>query len=426
MLAAQDFCHTVQKEDESVADFTQHLERTFCIAYSKDAMSVDTRDALLYGQLQEGLRYELMRAPSVSGAQNYNELCVAAKNEKRLAELRKRHQYLKTIPQSELDQSEMNKSQLMRRPFPGKKDSGTSLRKCWNCGSTKHLKYQCPQPEESGGRSKPPSANLVQSGDNQEELHQGSNNPLDFLYSSDSDDSSVNLIRVEDQGSAPRCVRVELQGVPAYGVVDSGADINIVNGTLFKKVAAVARLKKKDFRRADTVPRTYSQQHFKLDGRMDLDVTFGDKTMRTRVYVKMDAREPLLLSKRTCCQLGTISYHPAVDIWRGENSRRKVGRKSPNSNAKAPMVMVRSVRIPRTQGTVHLENRGSLGCPPEWVQKSPIAGEEQTKKQVAHRTATPDELLNQEGQCKPYSQKTCVLWRAPQKGGGDVTKYNVI
>ena len=33
------------------------------------------------------------------------------------------------------------------------------------------------------------------------------------------------------------CVRVMLQGVPVYGAIDSGADIMILGGRLFKKVA---------------------------------------------------------------------------------------------------------------------------------------------------------------------------------------------
>ena len=57
-------------------------------------MSPETRDALLYGQLQEGLQYRLMEAPAVSGAADYQALCLAAKSEeKRLAELKKRRQY---------------------------------------------------------------------------------------------------------------------------------------------------------------------------------------------------------------------------------------------------------------------------------------------------------------------------------------------
>ena len=88
-LAAQDFRHMMQQETEPVSDFIQRLERIFQIAYGRDQMSKETRDTLLHSQLQEGLRDELMRSPTVSGAQTYLELCLAAKNEeKRLASLR--------------------------------------------------------------------------------------------------------------------------------------------------------------------------------------------------------------------------------------------------------------------------------------------------------------------------------------------------
>ena len=87
-MAAQDFRHAMQKDSESVSDFIRRLERMFHIAYGRDPMSNETRDTLLYCQLHEGLRYELMRGPAVSGATKYPELCIAAKNEeKRLAEL---------------------------------------------------------------------------------------------------------------------------------------------------------------------------------------------------------------------------------------------------------------------------------------------------------------------------------------------------
>ena len=54
-------------------------------------MSPETRNALLYGQLQEGLQYRLMEAPAVFRATDYQALCLAAKSEeKRIAELKKR------------------------------------------------------------------------------------------------------------------------------------------------------------------------------------------------------------------------------------------------------------------------------------------------------------------------------------------------
>ena len=41
------------------------------------------------------------------------------------------------------------------------------------------------------------------------------------------------------------------------------------------------------------MPYSYNQQSICLDGRLELDINFGDVTMRTVVYVKLDAREPL-------------------------------------------------------------------------------------------------------------------------------------
>lgn len=81
ILAAQDFRHTTQDENESVPAFIRRLERTFRIAYGSDKLSPETRGAFLYGQLQEGLKQSLMHSPNVSGALTYRELVMAAKNE---------------------------------------------------------------------------------------------------------------------------------------------------------------------------------------------------------------------------------------------------------------------------------------------------------------------------------------------------------
>ena len=139
--------------------------------------------------------------------------------------------------------------------------------------------------------------------------------PMNFLYSSESDDGSVFVVRVEDKGSKPRTVVVDFHGIPARGIIDSGADITIINGDLFQRVATVARLKKSAFKKPDRIPVTYDQKPFTLDDRMDLDITFDGNTMRTAVYVyiKMDSRDPLLLSEGVCHQLGIISYHQEVE-----------------------------------------------------------------------------------------------------------------
>lgn len=85
---------------------------------------------------------------------------------------------------------------------------------------------------------------------------------------------------------------MQLKGVLARGVVDSGADITIVGGWLFRRVAAAARLRKSQLKKVKKIPCTYDRRTFSLDGRIDLDVTFNGVTINTPVYVKMDSPEP--------------------------------------------------------------------------------------------------------------------------------------
>ena len=71
IMAAQDFCHTSQEEDKMVGDFIHWLEQHFKRAYGRDAISTEMQSTLLYGQLQEGLRYCFVEAPAMSGATDY-------------------------------------------------------------------------------------------------------------------------------------------------------------------------------------------------------------------------------------------------------------------------------------------------------------------------------------------------------------------
>ena len=174
--------------------------------------------------------------------------------------------------------------------------------------------------------------------------------PYAFLESSSDEgdaegDTGVRQVRVKDGGSITQCVKLSLQGVPVYGIIDSGADITIIGGQLFKRVALAAHLKKKDFMKPDKTPRTYDQKPFTLDGRIDLDVVFQDKAMRTPIYVKMDAYDQLLLSEGVCRQLGILSYHENVEQWRG--GKCKVGHNDANHSARVPMVKVRVVKTVR-------------------------------------------------------------------------------
>ena len=150
-----------------------------------------------------------------------------------------------------------------------------------------------------------------------------------MLYSStdESEGDSVRVVRVQDGGSQLHYAEVQVQGVPAEGIVDSGADITIMGAELFKMVAAANKIKKKAFHKPDKVPHTYDQKVFTLDGYLQLDISFGRKTMQTRLYEKVDAHDQLLLSEGVCRQLGILTYHPSVKArkthphsWEGHRS----------------------------------------------------------------------------------------------------------
>ena len=66
------------------------------------------------------------------------------------------------------------------------------------------------------------------------------------------------------------------------------------------------------------MPHTYDQT-FPLDGRMDLDILFGEKTMKTAVYIKMDAHDPLL--SEGMCRLEQAKRHDTLEQLRNKRIR---------------------------------------------------------------------------------------------------------
>ena len=196
-------------------------------------MFVETRNTLLHGQLQDGLKQELTRAPAVSGAQNFSELCVASRNEeKRMIELKRRQQYgriTKTSGQSPREVGNRGNSSEQGRQN-GIKQQGT--KKCYICGNPGHLAKECRvKPVESrgqedsrnqGGNRAPHSGSGAQPGSSQNHRRTSTNtqvieseptqaeqkvpkqvctetplNIADFLYSSDDDDTNAWLARVK-------------------------------------------------------------------------------------------------------------------------------------------------------------------------------------------------------------------------------------
>ena len=344
-MAAQDFRHSLQKSGENVPDFIWRLEKTFQIAYGKDDRNLTTRDMLLYGQLYEGLGYDKMQSPAVSGAQTYLKLCTATKGEeKRLAALKQRHHLTKTTPSPQ-------PTTIPHPSGPGQQQRGTPssskwLSACFKCSKPGHFAMNCLREEkESKGRGSSGKAKQVQT-DNSPQKSKAKPQVPDFLHFSSDEDTpaSAKTVHVADKGSIPQCVRVQVQGVPAYGLIDSGADITIMGGTLFKEDTTVMKLKKRDFMKADKVPWIYSQQPFQLDSQMDLDSFFGDHTIKTPVYIKMDAHDQLLLSEGVCRQLEILHYHPSVERWGEVNvslpsNRLTAVYQKPDSRTNPPWLM---------------------------------------------------------------------------------------
>ena len=187
---------------------------------------------MLYGQLQEGLHLGILRSASVSGVMSYKELCMAAKNEEqRQAELKKRHNYSrsqsgftnkgryddKSTKGKSFKPSQNSRMQIRGSSQTNSGSNGNSRyqQRCYLCNQLGHIEKYCKQSksketESSGGSS------------------QVTTRP------------NENTVRVKYKGSKP-------QYVPTSGIIDTGADITIMGGELFKKVAAAARLKKRDF-----------------------------------------------------------------------------------------------------------------------------------------------------------------------------------
>ena len=64
---------------------------------------------------------------------------------------------------------------------------------------------------------------------------------------------------------------------------------------MFKKVVAVAKLHKKDFKSVDKTPYNYDKKPFCLDGNI---FSFSDRTIKIDVYTSRWM--PLLLSEGVC------------------------------------------------------------------------------------------------------------------------------
>ena len=77
-------------------------------------------------------------------------------------------------------------------------------------------------------------------------------------------------------GDSPESATVNIEGVAVTGIIDTGPNITIISGDMFKTVIAKARLKKEEFKTVDNQAFTYNKQHITLDGQVDTNISFED------------------------------------------------------------------------------------------------------------------------------------------------------
>ena len=101
-----------------------------------------------------------------------------------------------------------------------------SSKKCYLCHKLGHLARDCRSrpAAEGGGRGNPKKSPTVMQKVTVDgcPAEQGSFESIqDGLYSSDEDTIAlgVSMVRVADKESQPQCVRIQIQGVPAYGLL---------------------------------------------------------------------------------------------------------------------------------------------------------------------------------------------------------------
>lgn len=135
----------------------------------------------------------------------------------------------------------------------------------------------------------------------------------------------IKLVRFRRSGSKMReatpCVPVLRSKVSQHmGLLTVGLTSQSLVAVYSKKLP-VAKLHKREFKPADKTPRNYDSYPFTLDGRTDLELTFKDRTMRTPIYIKLDAEDQLLLSEGVCRQLEITAYHPTGSLARERYKR---------------------------------------------------------------------------------------------------------
>jgi len=82
------------------------------------------------------------------------------------------------------------------------------------------------------------------------------------------------LRRRDDNGRESRYVEVEIEGVPATGLIDTRSDITIIRGDMLNYIVSTARIDHYKIRSGDQRACTYYKKPITLHGQIDLNVSW--------------------------------------------------------------------------------------------------------------------------------------------------------
>ena len=69
---------------------------------------------------------------------------------------------------------------------------------------------------------------------------------------------------VKSTKASPKCIEVQIKGIPIRGIIDTDSDI--INVSVFREIAAARGLKKQQFKPANQKACTFGHHPLELDG----------------------------------------------------------------------------------------------------------------------------------------------------------------
>jgi len=99
------------------------------------------------------------------------------------------------------------------------------------------------------------------------------------------------------------------------GLIETRSDITIILGDLLYLIVSTTELDASMIRPANQGACAYDQRPIPLDGEIEVNIGFGEKTFcitRSSRCIKFVAPDKLLLSEVVCHKLGVVTYHLEV------------------------------------------------------------------------------------------------------------------